>query len=154
MTNEDELLVYAETLRAAVDAAADDGALLAQVRGFDGGRERLLRFLADGMALAFNPELAAGETGLVQFVIEDEDGTVDLWLQIDLDGCRRADEGPDPDAVIEIPLVVFLQIAFKRMSGADAYIDGLVSATGDIVLATALSDWFDPPDLAMARVRS
>lgn len=153
MTDEDELLAYAENLRAAVDSAADDAELLAQVQNFGGGREGLLRFLADGMALAFNPELAAGEVGLVQFVIEDESGTVDLWLRIDLDGCQRVDEGPDPDAVIEIPLAVFLQIAFKRTSGADAYIDGLVSASGDIVLATALSDWFDPPDLAMARVQ-
>jgi len=147
------MLAYAEQLQAAIHNSAHDEELLDRVRSFAGGSERLLRFLADGMALAFNPERAAGETGLVRFVIEGEAEPIDLWLQIDLDGCRSVEEARDPDAVIGIPLAVFLRIAFKRISGADAYIDGLVHASGDVVLAATLDDWFDPADLAVARVR-
>lgn len=146
-----DMLAYALALQAAVDDAAHDEDLVARVHGFAGGSGHLLRFLADGMALAFNPERAAGETGLVQFAIADDASPMDLWLQIDVDACRSVEQGGEPDTVIGLPLAVFLRIAFKQISGADAYMDGLVHASGDVVLATTLDDWFDPPNLAMAR---
>lgn len=146
-----DMLAYALQLQAAVDDAAHDDDLVARVRGFEGGSGHLLRFLAEGMALAFDPERAAGETGLVQFAIADDACPIDLWLQIDADACRSVEQAGEPDTVIGLPLPVFLRIAFKQISGADAYMDGLVHASGDVVLAATLDDWFDPPNLAMAR---
>ncbi len=147
-----EMLAYARRLQAAVDESLGDEALLDRVTSFAGGVDGLLRFLADGMARAFDPGRACGETGLVQFAIDVGERTIELWLRIDADGCRSIEDGRDPDAIIAISLAVFLRIAFKRISGADAYVDGLVRASGDVVLATTLDDWFNPPDLAIASV--
>jgi hypothetical protein len=121
------------------------------VAQFDGGVERLLRFLADGMALAFRPERAGGETGLVQFVVQTPDRPVDLWLELRAESCQALTGGSGPDTRLTLALPVFLRIAFKRISGADAYIDGAVIASGDVVLGATLDDWFDPPDIAAAQ---
>jgi hypothetical protein len=128
----------------------DDGALTAAVAGVEGGAARLLEFLAAGMVLSFRPERAEGQTGLVEVRIETADGEVPLWIEIDLDECRTTSTGTDPDTTVTVPLAVFIRIAFKRITGADAYMDGMVRAAGDVVLATTLDEWFDPPDVAAA----
>jgi SCP-2 sterol transfer family len=128
----------------------DDDAITAAVAGLEGGTARLLRFLAAGMVLSFCPERAEGQTGLVEIHIVTPEGEIPLWLEIDLDECRTSATGSDSDTTVTVPLAVFVRIAFKRISGADAYMDGMVRAAGDVVLATTLDEWFDPPDLAAA----
>jgi hypothetical protein len=145
-----EVRAYFAALEQAVEQADDDDALNARVEGLDGGTDGLLHVLASGMALSFRPERAAGETGLVQFVVETRDGPVELWLDIRADDCRTLRRSTPPDTVITIALPVFLRIAFKRLTGADAYMDGQVRATGDVVLATSLDDWFDAPGAVIA----
>ncbi len=149
----------AEMSRAEVEAylekvggvlSESDDVIDATVAGFAGGTARLLDFLAAGMALAFCPERAEGQTGLVELHIVAPEGEISLWLEIGLHECRTSATGSDPDTTVTVPLAVFVRIAFKRLSGADAYMDGLVQAAGDVVLATTLDDWFDPPDLAAA----
>jgi hypothetical protein len=128
----------------------DDDAITAAVAGLEGGTARLLQFLAAGMVLSFRPERAEGQTGLVEIHIVTPEGEIPLWLEVDLDECRTSATGSDPDTTVTVPLAVFVRIAFKRISGADAYMDGMVRAAGDVVLATTLDEWFDPPDLAAA----
>jgi hypothetical protein len=149
----------AEMTRAEVEAylekvgdvlSESDDVVVATVAGFAGGTARLLEFLTAGMALAFQPDRAQGQTGLVEIHIVTPEGEVPVWLEIDLDECRTSATGADPDTTVTVPLAVFVRIAFKRLSGADAYMDGMVQAAGDVVLATTLDDWFDPPDLAAA----
>jgi hypothetical protein len=128
----------------------DDDAITAALAALEGGITRLLEFLAAGMVISFRPERAEGQTGLVEIHIATPDGEIPLWLEIDLDECRTPVAGSDPDTTVTVPLAVFVRIAFKRISGADAYMDGLVRAAGDVVLATTLDEWFDPPDVAAA----
>jgi hypothetical protein len=128
----------------------DDDTVTATVAGLEGGIPRLIEFLAAGMTLAFRPERAEGQTGLVEIHIETPGGEIPLWLDIDLDEVRTAVTGTDPDTTVTVPLPVFIRIAFKRLSGADAYMDGMVRAAGDVVLATTLDEWFDAPDVAAA----
>ena len=127
-----------------------DDAITAAVAGLEGGIPRLIEFLAAGMALSFRPERAEGQTGLVEIRIQTPDGDIPLWLDIDLDEVRTAATGSDPDTTVTVPVAVFVRIAFKRLTGADAYMDGVVRAAGDVVLATTLDEWFDPPDVAAA----
>jgi hypothetical protein len=127
-----------------------DDAITAAVAGLDGGTARLLKFLAAGMVMSFRPERAKGQTGLVEIRVVTPEGEIPLWLEIDLDECRTSATGSDPDTTVTIPLAVFVRIAFKRTSGVEAYMDGKVRAAGDVVLATTLDEWFDPPDLAAA----
>lgn len=128
----------------------DDDAVTATVAGLEGGISRLIQFLAAGMALSFRPDLAEGQTGLVEIHIDTPDGEIPLFLDIDLDGVRTASTGSNPDTTVTVPFPVFLRIAFKRLTGADAYMEGMVRAAGDVVLATTLDEWFDAPDVAAA----
>jgi len=160
MSTENQLpAALAEMSRAEVEAylekvggvlSESDEVIAAAVAGFAGGTARLLEFLTAGMALAFCPERAEGQTGLVEIHIVTPEGEIPVWLEVGLDECRTSATGSDPDTTVTVPLAVFVRIAFKRLSGADAYMDGLVQAAGDVVLATTLDDWFDPPDLAAA----
>jgi hypothetical protein len=142
-----EARAYLAALQEAVEGCADDDDLAARICGLAGGAERVLHFLASGMASSFRPERAAGASGLVQFVVATADGVIDLWLEFDADGCRTLRRGVDPDTVVTIALAVFLRIAFRQLTAVDAYIDGRVEATGDVVLAASLDDWFDLPAL-------
>jgi hypothetical protein len=132
-------------LELALAECADDDELLARVRALDGGTDRVVRFLADGMASAFRPERAAGASAVVRFVVATGDGRAELWLRIEPDGCRTVAHGTRADTTVTAPLPVLLRIAFKQLTGTDAYIDGRVQVGGDVVLATTLDDWFDVP---------
>ena len=148
----EEVAAYIRQLRDVVERCADDAAMLDALRDLDGGIEAVLAFMRTGLQLAFRSERAAGEMGLVQFNVDADGRVVELWLDVGPDGCRPAREDAYPDTVIAIRLPVLLRIAFKRMTGADAYMAGMVTAAGDVVLATSLDAWFDPPELVVTRV--
>lgn len=150
LTTQDTPVEYARALREAVGTARDDDEVLAEVLALPGGVDRLVDFFTSGMAAAFDSTRAAGETGVVQIVIQAEGRAFDLWLRIGGDACLATRRGSDADCVIRVPLPVFLRIAFKTTTGSDAFLQGQVSATGDVVLATALDDWFEAPDVAAA----
>lgn len=145
-----EAEAYLAAVRRSVEEHPSDDELAAAVAALPGGAERLLELLGAGMALAFRPERAAGTRGVVRFVVETADGPVDLSLQLDEEGCRVAGGAVDADTVIRVALPVLLRIAFKQLTGTDAYLDGRVEASGDVVLANSLDTWFEAPTAAVA----
>jgi hypothetical protein len=144
---------YAESAELMVVAEADDDALAENVASGAGGARQLVYFLADGMALAFAPDRANGESALIEFVVTAPDEQIPFWLSMLPDACLREIDGSDPDTVLRMSLATFLRIAFKRLTGVDAYLDGKIEASGDVVLATTMDEWFDLPDLTLRASR-
>lgn len=143
---------YLEALREAVELSADDAELAARVARLPGGDESVLAFLADGMARSFQPDRAIGAYGTVRFAVETAVGELDLWFAFDEAGCHPEPAAAQPDATIEIPLAVLVRIAFKELTGSEAYVGGLVKASGDVILATSIDGWFDVPTAAAVAV--
>src|SRR5262249_36505878 len=105
----------------------------------------LLAFVAEGFERTFRPEWAAGACGTVRFEVAMSDRVCELCIAVDETACRIVSELDDPDAEVTIPLPVLVRIAFKQLTGGEAYVDGLVTASGDVVLATSLDSWFADP---------
>lgn len=144
----DVLLAYAREVKGIVESS-DDQELVRRIDELRGSIAGLLTFLADGVALAFVPERAQGEVGLVQMVVDTPDGEREVWMRISPDRCQAEAAGGEPDTVLRMSLATFVRIAFKDLTGADAYLEGLIEASGDVVLATTMDDWFDSPDLTV-----
>ena len=145
-----EIAAYAAQAQGIIESSAGDEELTAALDAVPGGVVGLIRFLAQGMALAFSPDRAQGETGVVQIVVGTQGGPVEVWMEVTEQDCRSVETGSDPDTVLRMSSAVFLRIAFKFLTGVDAYLGGLIEASGDVVLATTMDEWFDSPDLTVA----
>ena len=132
-------------VRRVVLGCPDDAALLAGLRGLPGGPQAAFSLVGGGMPDAFRPERAGGESGLVSFDVDIDGRTERLVLALTPTGCAAAPVEGTPDTAIALGLPTFLRLAFGATTGADAYLDGAVSVTGDVVLAAGFDEWFEPP---------
>lgn len=136
---------YLRQLEATLLGSPEQEEILSRIRLLPGGIRGAISFIGVGLPAAFNPELAAGETGIVTFLLTADGEQIELHVEIAPDHCQVLPSCPRPTTIIEMPAAIFLQVAFKERDGNDAYVEGLVNADGDIVLATSFGEWFDRP---------
>jgi hypothetical protein len=76
---------------------------------------------------------------------------MELCVEVRPDRCRVIPAPPLPTSIVRMPAVTFLKIAFKVIDGTDAYMDGLIVADGDIVLAASFGEWFDRAHVGLVK---
>jgi putative sterol carrier protein len=120
--------------------------LLAAVQAQDGGAKGLLDQVFDGMAKAFRPEKAAGQSATVQFDIDTPDGVQQYALAV-ADGTCTVHNGPadSPRTTIKAGLVDFLKLITNNLNPMQAFMTGKLKVTGDLFFGQTAMNWFDRP---------
>jgi hypothetical protein len=142
---------YLSAVDEILQGSPSDDELLSRVRGLPGGLLGAVTLIGFGLPAAFLPELAAGETGTVAFILDTDGEPMELCVEVRPDRCRVIPAPPLPTSIVRMPAVTFLKIAFKVIDGTDAYMDGLIVADGDIVLAASFGEWFDRAHVGLVK---
>jgi putative sterol carrier protein len=120
--------------------------LLAAIQAQEGGAKRLLDQVFNGMAQAFRPEKAAGQSATVQFDIDTPEGVQQYALAV-ADGACTVHHGPaeSPRTTIKAGLVDFLKLITNNLNPMQAFMTGKLKVTGDLFFGQTAMNWFDRP---------
>ena len=117
------------------------------------GRPAAQRVLLAAMARAFDPEMAFGFEGDIEYELTrggaNDDGRgpgVDRWtIRVGRDRARLIrGSGGDPAVLLRIPLADFVRIAAGE-SPAAAFLEGRVELEGDLSVARRMTEMFGGP---------
>jgi putative sterol carrier protein len=134
-----------EQLTAAVDAMSNEQ-LSEAVRSQEGGSDRVLDQVFEGMRQAFDPAKAAGQEAVVQYEIATPDGSRGYVMHV-ADGQCRIERGiaDSPRVTIRIGLADFLRLVAGRLNGMQAFMSGKLKVSGDLFFAQTYQAWFTRP---------
>jgi putative sterol carrier protein len=134
-----------EQLTAAVDAMSNEQ-LSEAVRSQEGGSDRVLDQVFEGMRQAFDPAKAAGQEAVVQYEIATPDGPRGYVMHV-ADGQCRIERGiaDSPRVTIRIGLADFLRLVAGRLNGMQAFMSGKLKVSGDLFFAQTYQAWFTRP---------
>jgi putative sterol carrier protein len=134
-----------EQLTAAVDAMSNEQ-LTDAVQQQEGGADRVLDQVFEGMREAFDPGKAAGQEAVVQYEISTPDGLRNYVMRIK-DGQCSVERGSDehPRVTIRMALADFLRLIAGRLNGMQAFMTGRLKVGGDLFFAQTYQAWFNPP---------
>ncbi len=134
-----------EQLTAAVDSMSNEQ-LTEAVRRQEGGPDRVLDQVFEGMRQAFDPARAAGQAAVVQYEIAVPDGQRHYVMRV-ADGRCQIERGSaaDPRVTIRIGLADFLRLVAGRLNGMQAFMSGKLKVSGDLFFAQTYQAWFDRP---------
>lgn len=96
--------------------------------------------LLNDMQQRFNPNAASGLDAIFQYDITDNGS----W-QIEIkDGACTINEGAvsDPNVTLSMDLDTLASVLSGETDGMQAFMNGSIQATGDVMLATQLADLF------------
>jgi putative sterol carrier protein len=120
--------------------------LLAQISGQDGGAKGVLDQVFDGMAGAFNPAKAGGQSATVEFDITTPQGVERYALQVADGNCTVHHGGADsPRTTIKAGLVDFLKLITNNLNPMQAFMTGKLKVDGDLFFAQTAMNWFERP---------
>ena len=101
-----------------------------------------LRQTLEGMPLIFNPEASADLNAIIQFDVSGEEPGF-YHLSITNGECRfQAGVAESPTLTIDTPSEVWLKISRGELSGQDALLQGLYTASGDLSLMLKMDALF------------
>jgi putative sterol carrier protein len=134
-----------EQLTAAVDSMSNEQ-LTEAVRQHEGGADRVLDQVFEGMRQAFDPAKAAGQAAVVQYEIAAPDGPRQFLMRV-ADGRCQIERGSaeNPRVTIRIGLADFLRLVAGRLNGMQAFMSGKLRVSGDLIFAQTYQAWFDRP---------
>jgi putative sterol carrier protein len=134
-----------EQLTAAVDSMSNEQ-LTEAVRQQEGGADRVLDQVFEGMRQAFDPAKAAGQAAVVQYEIAAPDGPRQFLMRV-ADGRCQIERGSaeNPRVTIRIGLADFLRLVAGRLNGMQAFMSGKLKVSGDLFFAQTYQAWFNRP---------
>jgi putative sterol carrier protein len=134
-----------EQLTAAVDSMSNEQ-LTEAVRQHEGGADRVLDQVFEGMRQAFDPAKAAGQAAVVQYEIAAPDGPRQFLMRV-ADGRCQIERGSaeNPRVTIRIGLADFLRLVAGRLNGMQAFMSGKLKVSGDLFFAQTYQAWFNRP---------
>ncbi|MFC1524019.1 NAD(P)H-dependent oxidoreductase [Thermodesulfobacteriota bacterium] len=102
------------------------------------------RMLFGGMASLFRPELAGDLAGILQFAITDRENG-HYYFEIGNQQCDLH-EGKNnaPDLTVTTPWDVWIDVSSGKISGQEAYMQGLYQAEGDLNLLVSFKEAIKP----------
>jgi putative sterol carrier protein len=138
-------LATMEQLTAAVDGMSDEQ-LTEAIRRTEGGADRVLDQVFEGMRQALDPAQAAGQAAVVQYEIAAPDGPRGYVMRI-ADGQCRIERGAadDPRVTLKLGLVDFLRLVAGRLTGMQLFMSGKLKVSGDLFFAQTYQAWFNRP---------
>ena len=134
-----------EQLTVAVDSMSNEQ-LTEAVRRHEGGADRVLDQVFEGMRQAFDPAKAAGQAAVVQYEIAAPDGPRQFLMRV-ADGRCQTERGSaeNPRVTIRIGLADFLRLVAGRLNGMQAFMSGKLKVSGDLFFAQTYQAWFNRP---------
>jgi putative sterol carrier protein len=136
-----------EQLKTAVNTLSQDE-LIATVQAQPGGIDGFLDTVFAGMASAFNPAKAAGQSATAQYDIVTPEGTKSYWMRVADGACsiqRGAAEAPK--ATIKAKLYDLLRLITGKLNPAQALMTRKLSVNGDLFFLQTMQGWFDRPKM-------
>lgn len=108
------------------------------------GLDRVLTLVFRGMEEQFQPEKASGKRGTIEWNIRTRQGMRTHHITIEGGRCK-AHEGAagSPTVRLTASLTVFLRTIAGQLNGLQAYADGALQVTGDLVLAQLQQTFFN-----------
>jgi 2,4-dienoyl-CoA reductase-like NADH-dependent reductase (Old Yellow Enzyme family)/putative sterol carrier protein/thioredoxin reductase len=125
-------------------SAKSDDEILSMVKG---NEEAMLDGMFDGMQAAFDPNAAAGQRAVIQYVIDSPAGEMSYQLDV-ADGVCEIVKGAaeSPRVTLALGLPDFLRMMTGELNGMQAFTSGKLKITGDLMFSQVLSTWFKDPN--------
>jgi putative sterol carrier protein len=114
------------------------------VRGVqERGVEGVLDGVFQGMAEAFLPEKAAGQSAVVQYDVTMAGAPRSYQLKIANGRCEVVkDRAEAPRVTLTLALPDFLRLVAGKLPPVQAFMSGKLKLQGDMMIATAMQTWF------------
>ena len=107
------------------------------------GVESVLDGVFQGMAEAFLPDKAAGQSAVVQYDVTVAGQPHTYQLRIGGGKCEIAKGGADtPRVTLTLALADFLRVVAGKLPPVQAFMTGKLKLQGDMMIATAMQGWF------------
>jgi|tagenome__1003787_1003787.scaffolds.fasta_scaffold20360668_2 putative sterol carrier protein len=136
-----------EQLKTAVNTLSPDE-LVRTVEAQPGGIDGFLDTVFAGMASAFNPAKAAGQSATVQYDIGTPEGTKSYWMQVAGGACTiQRGAAETPRATLKAKLPDLLRLITGKLNPAQALMTRKLSVSGDLFFLQTMQGWFDRPDM-------
>lgn len=107
------------------------------------GTDKVLGDIFNGMAAAFVPEAAAGQSAIVQYDVGASGGTKSYQLKVAGGKCIVQKGSPEPARVtLALALPDFLRLIAGKLDGMQAFMTGKLRLSGDMMFAQTMQTWF------------
>jgi putative sterol carrier protein len=107
------------------------------------GVESVLDGIFQGMAEAFLPDKAAGQSAVVQYDVTVRGEPHTYQLKIGGGKCEVVKGRADPPRVtLTLSLPDFLRLVAGKLPPVEAFMTGKLKLQGDVMIATAMQVWF------------
>jgi len=107
------------------------------------GIDTILQQIFNGMAQAFVPEAAAGQSAVVQYDVTADDGAHSYQLKVDSGKCTVVKGAPEPARVtLGLSMPDFLRLIAGKLDGMQAFMAGKLRLGGDMMFAQVMQTWF------------
>ena len=107
------------------------------------GVESVLDGVFQGMAEAFLPDKAAGQSAVVQYDVTVRGEPHTHQLKIGGGKCEVVKGRADPPRVtLTLALPDFLRLVAGKLPPVEAFMTGKLKLQGDVMIATAMQSWF------------
>lgn len=129
-----------EELRALIEGRSDEE-INAGLKASGAGAA--LDKIFQGMAEAFLPEKAGGQSAVVQYDVNAPDGKHSYQLKI-ADGKCTLQPGAPESARVTLTLAAadFLRLVTGKLNGQTAFFQGKLKLSGDMMFAQTMQSWF------------
>ncbi len=129
-------------LAAQIEGRSDDEIVKGiEAQGVDG----VLDSCFQGMAAAFRPEVAGGQSAVVQYDVNAPSGKRSYQLRVAGGQCALAKGASEPARLtLALGLADFMRLVAGKLNGQQAFMQGKLKLQGDMTLAMVLQNWFAP----------
>jgi putative sterol carrier protein len=110
------------------------------------GTETVLDQIFAGMAEAFLPAKAAGQSAVIQYDVKAGGKAHSYQLKVADGTCQIAKGAGGPARVtLGLSLADFMRLVSGKLNGMQAFMSGKLKMQGDMMFAQTMQGWFQPP---------
>jgi putative sterol carrier protein len=107
------------------------------------GVEKALGEVFQGMAEAFLPDKAGGQSAVIQYDVTSPDGKLSYQLKVANGTCQVNKGAPDSARVtLGLSTPDFLRLITGKLDGQTAFFQGKLKLSGDMMFAQTMQSWF------------
>jgi len=110
------------------------------------GTETVLDQIFAGMAEAFLPAKAAGQSAVIQYDVKTGGKAHSYQLKVADGKCQIVKGAAGPARVtLGLGLADFMRLVSGKLNGMQAFMSGKLKLQGDMMFAQTMQGWFQPP---------
>jgi putative sterol carrier protein len=110
------------------------------------GTDTVLDQIFAGMAEAFLPAKAAGQSAVIQYDVKAGGKAHSYQLKVADGTCQIVKGAAGPARVtLGLSLADFLRLVSGKLNGMQAFMSGKLKLQGDMMFAQTMQGWFQPP---------